>query len=252
MTWPSTATTAFGVNDDDSLVKVQIQGPKDSLGIQINNVGGHVVIQKVIVPKDPKLMVGMRLQGYSSTEDLMARLATGPYPITLEFMRIDGVTTSKDTGMTTVTEEIPSRLSPLEYTKRILQESPGPSVIRTRRDDLLEIEYEAKYIPAAGASPTLYDSSAFRGTGQPYQMVLGSGDMIPGVDLGLTNMCPGEVRQLIIPPTLAYGPRARENFKIPIDYRGLEWTIKLVSIDGVIRADNNNLTREQREANYSE
>jgi len=113
----------------------------------------------------------------------------------------------------------------------------------------LELEYEAKYVRSDGRK-TLYDASSFRGTGQPYQMVLGSGDMIPGVDQGLQEMCPGEVRRLEIPPPLAYGPRARENFKIPIDYRGLEWTVELVSIDGTIRSDNNNLTRQEREAAY--
>ena len=72
--------------------------------------------------------------------------------------------------------------------------------------------------------------------------------MIPGVDQGLYEMCPGEVRLIKIPPPLAYGPRARESFRIPIDYTGLEWKVELVSIEGVVRKDSNDLTRQEREA----
>ena len=238
-------SVAFGV---DGVVNVKVQGPNDILGIQINNDNGQVIIQRVISAQAPGLKPGMRLQGYSSAQDLQARLSTGPYPVTLEFVSTSDSRTSTNAIPSAAN---PPSLPPLQYTKSVLQPAPGPCVIQTRRGDVLEIHYEAKYFSAEGSKATLYDASDFRGTGQPYQMVLGSGDMIPGVDQGLTGMCPGETRRLTIPTQLAYGPRARENFKIPVDYRGLEWTVTLVSIDGVIRGDNNNLTLQQREANYS-
>ena len=244
----ATPLVAYG-SDFNSVVQVNVQGPEETLGIQISNDKGQVIIQRVISRENPGLKPGMRLQGFSSAQELMMRLSTGPYPVTLEFVSNGHWSTS--TNAISTAETLPS-LPPLQYTKSVLQEAPGPCVIQTRRGDLLEIQYEAKYLSADGSKSTLYDASDFRGTGQPYQMVLGSGDMIPGVDQGLTDMCPGETRRLTIPTQLAYGPRARDSFKIPVDYRGLVWTVTLVSINGVIRGDNNNLTLEQREANYSE
>jgi len=123
-----------------------------------------------------------------------------------------------------------------------LHEVPqGQCVVSTEKGDVVEIDFVAKrlYPPV-----TVYDASIFRGTGQPFKFVLGSGVMIPGVDQGMYNMCPGEVRLLKIPPRLAVGlldPPA----KAP-----LEWQIELVSIDGIIRQENNNgefVTREERE-----
>ena len=110
--------------------------------------------------------------------------------------------------------------------------------IQSKFGDVLEIDYVAKKLAPPA---TVYDASIFRGTGQPFKFVLGSGVMIPGVDQGLYNMCPGEVRLLKVPPKLAVGlldPPA----KAP-----LEWKVELISIDGIIRQDNNNeLTRGDR------
>ena len=110
--------------------------------------------------------------------------------------------------------------------------------VRSKFGDVLEIDYVAKRLAPPA---TVYDASIFRGTGQPFKFVLGSGVMIPGVDQGLYDMCPGEVRLLKVPPKLAVGlldPPA----KAP-----LEWKVDLISIDGIIRQNNNNeLTREER------
>lgn len=54
----------------------------------------------------------------------------------------------------------------------------------------------------------LVDGTQFdaRTTGQsPYTVVVGAGAVIPGFDEGLRGMAPGGVRQIIIPPALAYG-----------------------------------------------
>ena len=153
-----------------------------------------------------------------------------------------------------------------------------PCAMQTRRGDLIEINYEASYYvkkkkkTAKGTPKTqsrpddntsindtedtdndndldvvLYDSSAFRGTGRPFQLVLGTGDVIPGVDQGLYDMCPGEIRTLKIPPLLGYSSSGTQVFKIPPDYVGLEWTVELVSIEGFVRQDNNNLSRQERD-----
>lgn len=52
---------------------------------------------------------------------------------------------------------------------------------------------------------TSFDSS--RDRGQPFSIVLGAGRVIPGWEQGLEGMRAGEIRELIIPPSLAYGER---------------------------------------------
>lgn len=41
--------------------------------------------------------------------------------------------------------------------------------------------------------------------GHPKWFVLGVGHVIKGLDIAMMDMCPGEKRKVIIPPSLAYG-----------------------------------------------
>jgi len=63
----------------------------------------------------------------------------------------------------------------------------------------------------AGILPdgTQFDNSIARG--EPFQFVLGAGQVIPGWDRGLVGMKEGGRRILLIPPDLAYGDRATGN-----------------------------------------
>lgn len=54
---------------------------------------------------------------------------------------------------------------------------------------------------------TKFDSTADHG-GQPFEFVLGQGQVIPGWDQGVAGMKVGGERKLTIPPALAYGAQA--------------------------------------------
>lgn len=69
--------------------------------------------------------------------------------------------------------------------------------------------------------------------------------MLPGVDLGLYEMCPGEIRVLQIPPPLAYGRKGNKLFRIPPD-ANLVWIVELISVNSVTEGDPR--TREELES----
>lgn len=58
-----------------------------------------------------------------------------------------------------------------------------------------------------------FDSS--RDRGEPFVFTLGGGQVIKGWDQGLLEMKAGEVRKLIIPPDLGYGPAGTPGGPIP-------------------------------------
>eukprot|EP00980_Cylindrotheca_fusiformis_P023160 scaffold10199_cov146-Cylindrotheca_fusiformis.AAC.17 len=260
------AVHAAEPSDPRRMVAIQLQ-KGDSLGLQIadTTVRGKPVafIQKVVVNnlKNRKLQEGMILNGYDSSLQIIQRIQNGPYPIDLEFVNLaaggdafddlgNSMVTPRDAlSLAQQTENSSSgaAVAKPSYSITSLSKPSGMCAIQSRRGDVLEFLYDAFYVDADDTKK-LYDSSDFRGTGRPYQSVLGSGDMIPGVDQGLYDMCPGEVRQLRIPPILAYGKRARDSFRIPPSYQALEWKVELVSIDSTIRQDNNNVSRDDRES----
>jgi len=196
-----------------------------------------------------KLQPGLILRSDKSAQQIVERLQTGPYPIELAFYNLDSTNgelgealtaqdalqmsrrqTAMDSRRSGNSEAIPPPPPPgSTFDIKTLQSAPSSCRIQSQRDDVIEIEYEARI---GGPDGTIYDASAFRGTGRPYQMVLGSGDMIPGVDQSLYDMCVGEVRQLDIPPNLAYGTKGNKLFRIPSDTNSV-WHVELVSISSM-------------------
>jgi peptidylprolyl isomerase len=76
-----------------------------------------------------------------------------------------------------------------------LKVGTGPAV---KMGDHLSVNYEGKL-----TNGTKFDSSYDRG--QPFDLVLGVSQVIPGWTEGLSTMRVGGIRKLIIPPQLGYG-----------------------------------------------
>eukprot|EP00741_Cyanophora_paradoxa_P021297 tig00021348_g20557.t1 len=71
---------------------------------------------------------------------------------------------------------------------------------KTKSGDTLKIHYTGTL-----TNGEKFDSSVDRG--DPFQFTLGRGQVIKGWDEGLTNMCIGEKRKLVIPSNKGYGER---------------------------------------------
>jgi len=250
------------------LVTVTLETPEQALGLEVYDVKIGTPPQKVVAirqvvvrnERNRKLLPGMVCRDFGETgvAGLRERLQDpDAYPVILRFENLaargDAIS---DLGTPMVTSEdalelakklsVPSS-APREgggYSVAVVEKG-GPSCsIQSRKLDLLEIRYDAHLNSPDGV---VYDSSSSRGTGQPYQMVLGSYDMLPGVDQGLYEMCPGDVRVLTIPPQLAYGSRGSKLYRIPPDTT-LVWKVELISINGVRQGDTR--ARDDMEGRY--
>jgi FKBP-type peptidyl-prolyl cis-trans isomerase len=208
------------------------------------------------------VQAGMILPDFDSAAAVSQRLANGPYPVTLVFANLASMTgdaigddemplvTAQDAlnlaqqtsgGSSGTADSTTGSTKADAYTVAELSFADNSCTTRSRRGDVLEIEYEARWISSSSSSPLdaakngfVYDSSQQRGTGSSYFMVLGSGDMLPGVDLGLYDMCPGQVRGLTIPPRLAYSSKGNRTWRIPPNAT-LYWNVRLVSVNAVPR-----------------
>lgn len=69
----------------------------------------------------------------------------------------------------------------------------------TRNGDSISVNYRGSLL----SNGVEFDESYKRGA--PFNFKLGAGEVIEGWDLGLLDMCPGERRNLTIPPELGYG-----------------------------------------------
>lgn len=63
-----------------------------------------------------------------------------------------------------------------------------------------------QYVGVAYSSKKVFDSSWSRD--QPFQFTLGAGTVIPGWDQGIVGMQVGGRREIVIPPSLAYGSQS--------------------------------------------
>lgn len=254
------------------VVTLTVTDPGDQLGLEVyqTSIGSPprpvIAVRKVVSTiggraSNSRLQPGMVCRDFEGdVAALRRRLKEGPYPVEIQFENLAaGGDAFDDLGRPIVTaqdalqmaqqqSQQPQQRNPVggdgggaaaavgsnsdEYSITVLKSPPADCTIQSRRNDLLEIRYEAR----VGRDGAVYDSSASRGTGQPYQTVLGSYDVIPGVDQGLYDMCPGERRRIVIPPRLAYGSRGNRLFRIPPDST-LVWDVELVSVNSAREGD---------------
>mmetsp|Transcript_2975 Transcript_2975/g.5240 ORF Transcript_2975/g.5240 Transcript_2975/m.5240 type:complete len:144 (+) Transcript_2975:114-545(+) len=99
-----------------------------------------------------------------------------------------------------------------------------------KKGDKLQVHY----VLTLESNGNKIDSSVDRGS--PFEFTLGRGQVIKGWEIGIEGMCPGEKRQLKIPPSLGYG--SRSTGRIP-PHSTLVFATELIKI--VSSADNSEL-----------
>ncbi|XP_058510807.1 peptidyl-prolyl cis-trans isomerase FKBP7 [Solea solea] len=76
----------------------------------------------------------------------------------------------------------------------------------SKKGDLVNVHYDG-YLAKDGSQ--FYCSRSDK-AGHPQWVVLGIGQVIKGLDIGMTGMCPGEKRKITIPPMLAFGEKGKD------------------------------------------
>ncbi|XP_072274499.1 peptidyl-prolyl cis-trans isomerase FKBP7 [Pyxicephalus adspersus] len=86
---------------------------------------------------------------------------------------------------------------------------PSVCTQKSKRGDLVNAHYDG-YL---ATNMSKFYCSRSEKDGHPKWFVLGVGQVIKGLDIALMDMCPGDKRKVIIPPSLAYGEKGYD--KIP-------------------------------------
>lgn len=100
-----------------------------------------------------------------------------------------------------------------------------PCTRHTQIGDTIQVHYNG----SLQSTGVLFDSSYSRDA--PFTFTLGKGQVIKGWDEGLQDMCIGEARTLIVPPSLGYGDRGAGS-RIP-GGATLVFDTELMGIEGV-------------------
>jgi peptidylprolyl isomerase len=123
-------------------------------------------------------------------------------------------TSSASTAATTDTAAAPTTAKPRPKPKVNVPKGKAPKKLVIK--DLIPGTGQAakagdpitvNYIGVNYADGKPFDNSYDRG--QPFPFQLGGGQVIPGWDKGLAGMKVGGRRELVIPPSLAYGPQGQ-------------------------------------------
>ena len=186
---------SFALNDlnDRSIVSLRIErGQRAGIELYDTLLDGMQVVTVKSVSSEAAIqnvVPGMVVADFQDAKSVVKRLREGPFPVNLNLVNPRNGGTNKETIVKSPSRNEASTTEGNGLVIRTVRQVEAGS--KVRRDDIVEFVYEARMISSTGP---VYDSSAQRGTGQPYQYVVGSGALIPGVDLGLYGMRPGEVR----------------------------------------------------------
>ncbi|XDC51615.1 hypothetical protein R6Z07M_002797 [Ovis aries] len=115
-------------------------------------------------------------------------------------------------GRETITEGQKAEESTEEVKIEVLHRPENCSKT-SKKGDLLNAHYDG-FLAKDGSK---FYCSRTQNEGHPKWFVLGVGQVIKGLDIGMMDMCPGEKRKLIIPPSFAYGKEGYAEGKIPPD-----------------------------------
>ncbi|XP_076012132.1 peptidyl-prolyl cis-trans isomerase FKBP7 [Genypterus blacodes] len=76
----------------------------------------------------------------------------------------------------------------------------------SKRGDLLNVHYDG-FLAKDGSQ---FYCSRSEKSGHPQWFVLGVGQVIKGLDMGLNDMCAGEKRKITVPPSLGFGEKGKD------------------------------------------
>ncbi|XP_041663090.1 peptidyl-prolyl cis-trans isomerase FKBP7 [Cheilinus undulatus] len=82
---------------------------------------------------------------------------------------------------------------------------PEPCSPRSKKGDLMNVHYDG-YLAKDGSQ--FYCSRSDK-AGHPQWFVLGVGQILKGLDIGMEDMCAGEKRKITVPPALAFGEKGK-------------------------------------------
>jgi peptidylprolyl isomerase len=117
------------------------------------------------------------------------------------------------------TVKLPTGPAPTQLVVKNLKTGTGPAA---KPGDQVSVQYVGVLYDNGSKFDSSYDH------GQPFSFKLGGGQVIQGWDQGVAGMKAGGSRELIIPPSLAYGPQGQPP-TIPPNAT-LAFVIDLVSI----------------------
>jgi len=227
----------------ESTVTLILESPSSRLGMQLMDVAiGNKVVAAVKSTEPGGLGAtngieeGMIAIGNKETsKDIVHQIKNGPYPMMLQFYslaRETGASTAKEGLEKYQANQIFQGSSQGEPLLSFKGDGMGTTTVRkgddcklkVRRGDTVKVRYLARVASPGGP---IYDSTQDRGG--PVTFTLGDGKAINGVEIGMGNMCVGEVRDLDIPAGLGYGRFGSEYYDIPGDAR-LWWRIELLEL----------------------
>eukprot|EP00040_Diaphanoeca_grandis_P015741 m.80671 g.80671 ORF g.80671 m.80671 type:complete len:155 (+) comp25335_c0_seq3:246-710(+) len=113
--------------------------------------------------------------------------------------------------------------TPLKKVKIGVLQRPEYCSVKSKHGDILSVHSTGKLLNTHEVFDTQMEGE------EPFQFVLGRGQVIEGWDLGLIGMCAGERRRLVIPHRLAYGERGAPPFIGA--KQDLQFEIELIKID---------------------